>query len=213
MNATKSLVALLLSLALSTAGCQEPAQQPEGDEPFALGGKADAACPASATLCWSGDDIEIAKAMLDLKDEVLFGHEPKASLDALVQHANYLEHKLTDAQLESLDDIAAMASQLPDGDIEIPELAVDEAGDPVSELPAGHYRDAVTVLATLEGEVTGDLMGAYIAANLVQLGKFSDTSINGKADDTTPGEEQDFSDATASRRTCSAACSSCTTLG
>lgn len=194
MRVTKSIVAPLLSLTLATAGCQESAQPAEADEPFALGGKADAACPSSATLCWSGDDIEIAKAMLDLKDEVLFGHQPKASLGALLEHANYLEHKLTDAQLEALDEVAAMTAQLPDGDVDIPELALDEAGQPVSELPAGHYRDAVGVLAKLEAEVTGDLMGAYIAANMVQLGQFSDASINGKADDTTPGEEQDFSD-------------------
>ncbi|MGH1347174.1 MAG: hypothetical protein ACRBN8_36770 [Nannocystales bacterium] len=194
MKITKSLVAAMLSLCVGTAGCQEPAQETQADEPFALGGKADAACPSSATLCWSGDDVEVAKAMLDLKDEVLFGHQPKASLDALVQHANYLEHKLTDEQLEALDEVVALASQLPDGDVEIPELAVDELGEPIGELPAGHYRDAVGVLAKLEAEVTGDLMGAYIAANMVQLGQFTDVSINGKADDTTPGAEADFSD-------------------
>lgn len=184
---------LLVSTSLVVGGCQTSSDEPAGDEPFALGGKADAACPASATLCWSGDDVEIAKAMLELKDKVLFGEQPKAALMNLVEHANYLEHKLSDAQLDSLDAIVAMAAELPDGDVEIPEIERDETGA-LGPLPAGHYRDAVDVLAKLEAEVTGDLMGAYIAANMVPLGQHSDGELNGKADDTLPGEEQDFSD-------------------
>ena len=185
--------ALLISASVLAGGCRTTDDEPTGDEPFALGGKADAACPSDATLCWSGDDVEVAKAMLELKDKVLFGEQPKASLMALVEHVNYLEHKLTDAQLESLDDIVAMAAQLPDGDVEIPEVERDENGE-VGPLPPGHYRDAALVLAKLEAEITGDLMGAYIAANMVPLGQYSDGAINGKADDANPGEEQEFSD-------------------
>jgi len=194
LGVVRTIAASLVSLSLAASGCQEPAPEAAADEPFALGGKADAACPESSTLCWSGDDIEIIKAMLELKDEVLFGYNPKAALGGLVEHANYLEHKLSDDQLEALDDVVAMTSQLPEGDVEIPELARDEDGQPIAELPASHYRDAVAVLAKLESDVTGDLMGAYIAANMVSLGKFSDSEINGKTDDATPGEEQDFSD-------------------
>lgn len=194
MQTKNRIVSAMVALSLGVAGCESSQESEATEEPFALGGKADAACPASSTLCWSGDDIEVAKAMLDLEDEVRFGYEPKKALTLLIEHANYLEHKLTDEQLEALDEVEAMASQLPEGDFELPPVEVDENGEMVLDLPAGHYRDGVDVLAKLHTDVVGDMLAAYVAANVVSLGQFSETEINGKTDDANVGEEQEFSD-------------------
>ncbi|MCR9164796.1 MAG: hypothetical protein ACE37F_33535 [Nannocystaceae bacterium] len=191
---TNRIISAAMALSVGVAGCESAQDSTSAEEPFALGGKADAACPPSSTLCWSGDDMEVAKAMLDLEDEVRFGYEPKKALTQIIEHANYLEHKLTDAQLQALDQVAAMVSQLPEGDFELPPVEVDEDGEMVLELPPGNYRDGVDVLATLHADVVGDMLGAYVAANVVPLGQFSETEINGKTDDTSVGEEQDFSD-------------------
>lgn len=192
MATRNTTVGALLSLSMVAGGCRAEPDAAPADEPYALGGKADAACPESSAMCWSGDDIEVAKAMLELEDDVRFGYAPKRALLALVEHANYLEHKLTDAQLEALDEVVAMASQLPDGDFETPPIEIGEDGAVKTELPPGHYRDGVDVLRQLETTVTHDLLASYIAANLVPLGKFSEAAISGKADDV--GETQDFSD-------------------
>lgn len=194
ISRTKRLLSAALGLSMLAGGCRTQTEPETQQEPFSLGGKADGSCPASSTLCWSGDDVEIARQMLELKDDVVFGYEPKQALFALIEHANYLEHKLTDEQLGALDAVSERIEQLPDGDFELPAIEVDESGEVVAELPPGHYRDGVEVLAQLEAKVTGDLLGAYLAANMVPLGQFTESSLEGKLDEAGIGEAQDLSD-------------------
>ncbi len=190
-RASRRCVATSVVGAVLLSGCDSQQSAPP-QEPFALGGKADAACPPESTLCWGEDDIALMHEMLAARDDVLFGRAPKDALRRLVEYANVLEHKLPDAALEALADVERAASELPEGDVEIPELQIAEDGTPSDVLPPGTYRDAIDVLSQLDADVLGDLTGAYIAANIVPLGQFSEQEINGvKADDGSPESPMD----------------------
>jgi hypothetical protein len=171
---------------LALSACDTQQDPADGDVPFQLGGKADSTCPEGEALCWHGDDIELMREIADVEAEIIGGKAPKERLRRLLQYANYLEHKLSDESLEAMDDIDARIAELPDGDLEIPELQFSDDGPVV---PPSDYGDALAVLAELRSRVMAPADAAYIAANAVTLGE---RLTREKADDTNPLQEQDL---------------------
>ena len=119
------------------------------------------------------------KEILREQDNVLFGHEPKASLDRMLELAGHLRHKLPPEVADAVPDLQARIDALPEGNLVVPEVEITQDAETI--LPPSDYRDAVELLADLKADVLEQAEGAYYLAHAVPLGQSYDAGQ--KADD------------------------------